>query len=96
MSLHTFVRFEPAPGKDQQLRDELLGVLEPTRAEPGCLRIHLFESIRPPFVFYIHSEWRDEAAFDAHVQFPHMIRFLPIVRELVTHPVHGIRTQQIA
>lgn len=95
MPLHTFVRFEPVPGKEKLLREELKLVLEPTRAEPGCIRIHLYEGLREPPVFYIHSEWADEAAFDAHPQLPHMTRFLGVVQELTTHPVKGIRTKQI-
>ncbi|HBY60098.1 MAG TPA: antibiotic biosynthesis monooxygenase, partial [Solibacterales bacterium] len=39
MPLHVFVRFEPAPGKDHLLETELRGILTPTRAEPGCLRV---------------------------------------------------------
>jgi quinol monooxygenase YgiN len=37
----------------------------------------------------------DEAAFNAHRDFPHMIRFLGLVRELVADPVHAVRTTQI-
>ena len=93
MPLRTFVRFEPIPGKEQQLRDELKALLEPTRAEPGCIRIHLYEALRNPLVFYIHSEWVDEAAFDAHPRLPHMTRFLGLVGGLVTHPVKGLPHQ---
>jgi len=95
LPLHTFVRFEPTPGKEHQLREELKLLLEPTRTEPGCIRIHLFEALRAPLVFYIHSEWVDEVAFDAHPKLPHMTRFLGLAGELVAHPVKGIRTKQI-
>ncbi len=95
MPIHTFVRFEPQPGKQQELREELQLLLEPTRAEPGCIRIHLYEALGDPLVFYIHSEWVDEAAFDAHAKLPHMTRFLGLVGGLTTHPVKGIRTKQI-
>ena len=95
MPLHTFVRFEPIAGKEQQLREELKSLLEPTRAEPGCIRIHLYEALRDPLVFYIHSEWVDEAAFNAHPELPHMTRFLSLVKELVAHPVKGLRTREI-
>lgn len=95
MAIHTFVRFEPQPGKEQQLREELKLLLEPTRAEPGCIRIHLYETLRDPVVFYIHSEWVDEAAFDAHPKLPHMTRFFGLAGALTTHPVKGIRTREI-
>ena len=95
MPIHTFVRFEPQPGKEQQLREELKLLLEPTRAEPGCIRIHLYEALRDPVVFYVHSEWVDEAAFDAHPKLPHMVRFLGLAGGLTMHPVKGTRTRQI-
>jgi len=96
MPLHVFVRFEPRPGKERQLRDELVGLLEPTRAEPGCVRIHLYEAVGHPLVYCIHSEWVDAAAFADHPQYPHMIRFLGLVPELIPHRVQALRTTEIA
>jgi quinol monooxygenase YgiN len=94
--LYTFVRFEPQPGKQKQLLHELLLVIEPTRAEPGCTSIHLYESTREPSAFFIHSEWIDDAALDAHAKLPHMTRFLGIVGELLAHPLQAVRTKRIA
>src|ERR1035438_487633 len=85
----------PRPGKELQLRDELMRVLEPTRAEPGCVRIHLYESTREPLFYFIHSEWIDERAFDAHAELPHIRRFLGLVDDLITHPLQAVRTKQI-
>ena len=96
MPLHVFVRFEPQPGKQQRLMDELTLVIEPTRAEPGCIRIHLYQAMRDPLAFVIHSEWTNDTAFDAHAKFPHTIRFLSLVGELITHPIQAVRTKQIA
>jgi quinol monooxygenase YgiN len=93
--MHVFVRFEPLPGKEQRLREELRQIMEPTRAEPGCLRIHLYESLREPLTFFVHSEWKDEAAFDAHPKLPHMRRFLATVSELIGHKVLAVRTKQM-
>lgn len=93
--MHFIVRFEPRPGKEQAFREELLRVVEPTRAESGCLGIHVFESLREPFVFAIHSEWADEAAFELHARLPHTVRFLAAAKELLTHPVEGLRARQI-
>lgn len=96
MSVHFLVRFEPSPGKESEFREELMGVIEPTRAEIGCLAIHAFESIREPFVFAIHSEWADEAAFELHARLPHTVRFLDAAKKLLTHPVQGLRMSEIA
>ena len=96
MPVHFFARLEPKAGKEHEFRESLLRVVEPTRAEAGCLAIHVFESLRSPAVFEIHSEWEDEAAFERHAQLPHTVRFIQAVDELLTHPVQGLRTRWIA
>ena len=95
MSLHFFVRFEPQPGKQMEFREELLRVVEASRAEAGCLAIHAFESLQKPLAFAIHSEWVDEAAFDLHAQLPPTVRFLRAAEQLLTHPVQGLRSREI-
>jgi quinol monooxygenase YgiN len=95
MPLYIFARFEPQPGKELQLRDELMRVVEPTRGEPGCLRIHLFESTRGPLTWFIHSVWTGEPAFDAHIELPHTQRFAAQVESLITQPLRAVRTKQI-
>jgi quinol monooxygenase YgiN len=95
LSVHFIVRFEPLPGKETEFRAELLRVLEPSRAESGCLAIHVFESLREPLRFAIHSEWVDENAFEVHAQLPHTVRFVAAAKELLTHPIDGLRSRQI-
>jgi quinol monooxygenase YgiN len=96
MSVHFVVRFEPQPGKAAAFREELLRVVGPSRAETGCVAIHVFESLREPFLFAIHSEWTDEAAFVLHAELPHTVQFLAAAKELLTHPVQGLRPREIA
>ena len=96
MSVHFIVRFEPAPGSGMEFREELLRVIEPSRAEVGCLAMHAFESLREPLRFAIHSEWEDEAAFDLHARLPHTVRFLEAADRLLTHRVQGLKTREIA
>lgn len=95
MSVHSFIRFEPLPGRETAFREELLRVVEATRAERGCLAIHAFESLRGPFVFAIHSDWVDEAAFEVHAHLAHTVRFLEAADKLLTHPVQALRMREI-
>ena len=96
MSVHFIVRFEPSPGKEQEFRAELVRVVEATRAEPGCLAIRGFQSLREPLTYAIHSEWVDEAAFELHANLPHTVRFLEAAKKCLTHPVQGLRSLEIA
>ena len=94
-TVHFFARFEPLPAREAEFRQELLRVAEPTRAESGCLAMHVFESLREPSVFAVHSEWADEAAFELHAQLPHTLRFLRAAEQLLTHAIQGLRTREI-
>jgi len=96
LPFHFIVQLEPKPGCEAEFRDELLQVVAPTRAEPGCLAIHVFESVREPQRFAIHSEWADEAAFNLHATLPHTARFIEAARRLLTHRVEGLRSAMIA
>ena len=95
MSFHFIVRFEPLAGKESAFREELLKVNAPSRLEKGCLRIDVFETVRAPIVFAIHSEWVDEEAFELHAGLPHTLHFLEAAQALLSHPVQGLRLRHI-
>jgi len=93
MHLYTFARLHARVDCEPGVERALMKVLEPTRAEAGCLAIHAFRSIRDDRLFYVHSKWQDEAAFDRHAELPHTLSFLDVVAPLIDHPVQAIRTQ---
>jgi quinol monooxygenase YgiN len=94
--MHFIVRLKTRPGNEAEFRDQLLRVVEPTRAEPGCVNIHVFESLRDPTEFAIHSEWRNEAAFEQHARLPHTVQFVEAAEKLLTQDIAGLRSRQIA
>jgi quinol monooxygenase YgiN len=95
MTVFIFARFHARPGHAGAVAEALLDVVAPSRAEPGCLGIHAFRSIRDPELFYIHSSWKDEAAFESHAGLPHTVRFLERVAPLIDHPLDVTRAEQI-
>jgi len=90
-----FARFHAHPGKERAVADALLDVLAPSREESGCLSIHAFRSIHDPRLFYIHSRWKDEAAFDIHASLSHTVRFIERVEALIDHPLDTTRAEKI-
>jgi quinol monooxygenase YgiN len=60
------------PGSEDALGDALKGLVEPTRAEEGCLSYDLFTSNVDPTTFVTIEEWRSQADLDAHMQTPHI------------------------
>jgi quinol monooxygenase YgiN len=95
MELFIFARFHARPGNEGAVEGALLDVLAPSREEPGCLGIHAFRSIRDARLFYIHSRWKDEAAFEYHAGLPHTVRFLDCVEPLIDHPLNVTRAERI-
>jgi quinol monooxygenase YgiN len=73
----------------------VLRVNEPSSAETGCLSIDVFESLREPCEFAVHSEWADEASFELHATVPHTVRFLAAAETLLAHPAQGLRLRHI-
>jgi len=92
---YTFVRFLARAGEENAVEQAIREVMVPTRAEPGCISIHLFRSVREPRLFYIHSKWADAEVFQKHAELPHTKRFLERVDKLLEEPRQVARTQMI-
>jgi quinol monooxygenase YgiN len=95
MELFIFASFRTQPGKEAAFEEVLRKVVPASREEEGCLNIHAFRSIRDPLVFYIHSRWKDEAAFDTHAKLPHTLRFIELAEPLLDHEIQAQRCELI-
>ena len=84
MEQYTFVRLHAREGEESAVE------------EAGCLSFHTFRSMRNRRLFYIHSRWVDEAAFQAHAGLPHTIRFIQCVEPLIDNPLDVTRAQRIS
>ena len=93
MELFIFARFHARPGQEDAVAEALRDVLGPSREEEGCQSIQAFRSIRDPGLFYIHSRWTNEAAFDLHAELPHTVRFVERVEPLIDHPLDVTRAE---
>ena len=95
MEVFLFARFHARPGCESALREAIHTVQGPTRLEPGCVGYQAFRSVRTEGEFYIHSRWRDRAAFEHHATLPHTVRFLATVEALIDHPLSVSLTEPL-
>jgi quinol monooxygenase YgiN len=93
METFIFARFHAQPGAEKAVEEALREVVPPAREETGCLKIHAYRSIRNPQVFYIHSRWINEAAFETHASLPHTVRFVERVQSLIDHAIDAERCE---
>jgi len=95
MELVIFARFHARQGREHEVAAALRDVVGPSRAEPGCLFIQAYRAVREPPLFYVHSRWKDEAAFDIHAGLPHTQRFVQQVEPLIDHPLEVVRMRAL-
>jgi quinol monooxygenase YgiN len=91
--LYIFARFRARQGNQDAVEAALRHVVPPTRAEAGCLALNIFRSTGDPQLFYLHSKWVDEAAFDHHASLPHTLKFVETVGPLIDHEFDLTRTK---
>lgn len=82
--LTVVAEFHAKAGKEEALRKELLALVEPTRAEAGCVQYDVHEEQGAPGHFLFYENWTSRAELDAHARSPHLERLFGIVGELVT------------
>ena len=92
MELFIFARFHLRKGEEAAAASVLAEQVEATRSEPGCLAIWAFRSTRDPLLFFIHSRWADEAAFEVHAELPRTTRFVATMQGMIDHPFEATRT----
>ncbi len=72
------------PDKIEETRAALLALIEPTRAEKGCLSYELAQNNGDPTDFTFIEEWTTDAALDEHLQSEHIRTFQSKAAELLT------------
>jgi quinol monooxygenase YgiN len=55
-------------GKQDELRDALAALVEPSVAETGCVRYYVLEDKYVEGSFFTYEEWESEAALKKHLE----------------------------
>jgi quinol monooxygenase YgiN len=95
MELFIFARFHVRKGNEANTAAVLREQIEGVRSEPGCLAINAYRSNRDPRLFYIHSRWTDEVAFEIHAALPGTVRFVERMQALIDHPFEATRASPL-
>jgi quinol monooxygenase YgiN len=69
-------------GKENQLRNALVAMLTPTRAEAGCRFYQRYKSNNRG-LFYFYEEWGSQAALDRHTETPHYKQLAHTIRDFL-------------
>ena len=69
------VRLQAREGQHAALEKELLALIEPTRAEAGCVAYDLYGAADTPGLFMLHEVWASREHHQRHTQTPHFLRW---------------------
>ena len=69
-----------------RVRSILLGVVEPTRREAGCISYALLQNRTDPADFTFVEEWASDVAIDAHLRSKHVMCALAELTGLLSAP----------
>ena len=70
-------------GYEEQVREALLSLIEPTRAEAGCVNYELHCSLEDAALFFFYENWVSRAAWEEHLQMPHLLALQAKAGELL-------------
>ncbi len=62
-------------GCEGQLDEALRSLVEPTRAEQGCINYDLHRSHEDPGLFIFYENWESRPLWEAHMKSPHLLEF---------------------
>ena len=84
------------PGREQDLRQALETLVQPTTQEAGYVNYDLHQSVEDPAVFFFYENWESAQALDAHLETPHLEQFKSVMDDLLDGGLHITRLQRIA
>ncbi len=79
-------RFLAKDGMEERLERELRAMVEPTRAEPGCINYDLHRRSDDGRVFVIYENYEDDEAVEHHKQTPHFRNLQAVTPEILGEP----------
>lgn len=95
MTLAVFATITPKPEHLDAARQAIVGILQDTRAEAGCLTFDLHED---PVAgkLYLYEIWSGQAALDAHYAQPYTKAVCQAYELWLAAPVESVLMQPVA
>lgn len=79
--------FKAKSGLEASVKDAILAMVAPTRAEAGCINYDLHQFADDPSIFMLYENWVSKQDLDEHLAMPHLKDFLGKADELLKAPV---------
>ena len=74
-------------GLEENLKKELLALIQPTRSETGCITYELYQDHENNSHFMFYESWENKSGLEQHLQKPYIKSFMDKADELLAEPV---------
>lgn len=85
-TVHVIARYVAKPGREDELKNVLTGLIAPSRREIGCYQYDLLRNPADPRDFCFVERWEHDAALEQHAAAAHVTSAVAQARELVETP----------
>lgn len=84
--LSVVAQLKATPGKEADLRRVLLTLIEPTRAEEGCVQYDLHVHATDPSRFVFYENWTSREHLDRHLASAHLAAAIGTAGDWLVEP----------
>lgn len=95
-TLNVVAIIETSSARAEELKKILLGIIEPTRKESGCIRYELYQDITNTGLFTFVEEWESQEHLDVHMKTPHLVAAGEAFSKIITKETVVLRLNKIA
>lgn len=74
------------PGKENEVKRDLLSAVEPSRKDEGCINYDLHQAVDDPCRFMFHENWTSKTELDRHLAKPELQALLGRVGRMLSQP----------
>ncbi|QXE89024.1 antibiotic biosynthesis monooxygenase [Geomonas subterranea] len=67
----------------EAVKAEVIKMLAPTRQEQGCIEYRLHQDSTDPAVFVFYENWKDQAAFEQHMDSAHFKAYVAALSDKI-------------
>lgn len=80
----------------EEAKKAALAIVEPSRAESGCVNYDFHQAIDDNSIFVWHETWANQTAIDGHGNSEHFKEFSEAVKDLTEEPLQLIFTRMVS
>lgn len=86
---------EAKQGKETELKQELIKLLAPSRAEQACLEYRMHQDLNNPAKFFFYENWVNQEGHLQHFQTSHITALIDKLDDLLAKPFETIFAEEI-